>query len=144
MIYSLTAIGYPAGGSSAVHIYTQTIHRRTQTIHRTTQKWLGKSSPKFVWDSECLQHTLLACLSNNSAHTKNPWRCISRFSIKSTRRFCRPSIRAVCVRWKRDQIFVLQLLHGRSVYSGRVFDKQVFIHDKKSHNGWALSGSNWR
>jgi len=36
----LTAIGLPPGGSSTVHIYTQTIHRTTQstqTIHRTTQ-----------------------------------------------------------------------------------------------------------
>jgi hypothetical protein len=39
MIY-LTAIGLPPGGSSTVHIYTQTVHRTTQstqTIHRTTQ-----------------------------------------------------------------------------------------------------------
>jgi hypothetical protein len=39
MIY-LTAIGLPPGGSSTVHIYTQTIHRTTQstqTVHRTTQ-----------------------------------------------------------------------------------------------------------
>jgi hypothetical protein len=38
MIY-LTAIGLPPGGSSTVHIYTQTIHRTiqsTQTMHRTT------------------------------------------------------------------------------------------------------------
>jgi hypothetical protein len=36
----LTAVGLPPGGSSNVHIYTQTIHRTTQstqTIHRTTQ-----------------------------------------------------------------------------------------------------------
>jgi hypothetical protein len=40
MIYLLTAIGLPAGGSILLHIYTQTIHRATQstqTIHRTTQ-----------------------------------------------------------------------------------------------------------
>jgi len=40
MIYLLTAIGLTAGGSSTVHIYTQTIHRTTQStqkIHRTTQ-----------------------------------------------------------------------------------------------------------
>jgi len=40
MIYLLTAIGLTPGGSSTVHIYTQTIHRTTQltqTIHRTTQ-----------------------------------------------------------------------------------------------------------
>jgi hypothetical protein len=39
MIY-LTAIGLAPGGSSTVHIYTQTMHRTTQstqTIHRTTQ-----------------------------------------------------------------------------------------------------------
>jgi NMD protein affecting ribosome stability and mRNA decay len=39
-----TAIGLTSGGSSTVHIYTQTIHRTTQstqTINRTTQltKW---------------------------------------------------------------------------------------------------------
>jgi hypothetical protein len=40
MIYFLTAIGLTPGGSSTVHIYTQTIHRTTQstqTIYRTTQ-----------------------------------------------------------------------------------------------------------
>jgi len=39
MIY-LTAIGLTRGGSSTVHINTQTIHRptqSTQTMHRTTQ-----------------------------------------------------------------------------------------------------------
>ena len=30
MIYLLTAIGLSPGGSSTVHIYTQTVHRRTQ------------------------------------------------------------------------------------------------------------------
>jgi len=30
MIYLLTAIGLSPGGSSTVHIYTQTIHRTTQ------------------------------------------------------------------------------------------------------------------
>jgi hypothetical protein len=40
MTYLLTAIGLTPGGSSTVHIYTQTIHRTTQstqTIHRTKQ-----------------------------------------------------------------------------------------------------------
>ena len=43
MIYDiiyLTAIGLPPGGSSTVHIYTQTIHEqhnRHKTIHRATQ-----------------------------------------------------------------------------------------------------------
>jgi len=30
MVYLLTAIGLTPGGSSTVHIYTQTIHRTTQ------------------------------------------------------------------------------------------------------------------
>jgi len=30
MIYLLNAIGLPPGGSSTIHIYTQTIHRTTQ------------------------------------------------------------------------------------------------------------------
>jgi len=36
MIYLLTAIGLTPGGSSTVHIYTQTVHRTTQWngIHR--------------------------------------------------------------------------------------------------------------
>ena len=40
MIYLLTAIGLPPGGSSTVHIYAQTIHRTTQStqkIRRPTQ-----------------------------------------------------------------------------------------------------------
>jgi hypothetical protein len=39
VIYFLTAVGLTPGGSSTVHIYTQTIPRTTQstqTIHRTT------------------------------------------------------------------------------------------------------------
>ena len=30
MIYLLTAVGLTPGGSSTVHVYTQTIHRTTQ------------------------------------------------------------------------------------------------------------------
>ena len=40
LIYLLTAIGLTPGGSTTVHIYTQTIHRTTQlqlTTHRTTK-----------------------------------------------------------------------------------------------------------
>jgi uncharacterized integral membrane protein len=32
MMYLVTAIGLPPGGSSTAHIYTQTVHRRTQLI----------------------------------------------------------------------------------------------------------------
>jgi hypothetical protein len=37
MIYLLTAIGLPPGGSSTVHIYTQTVHRTTQNKQYTEQ-----------------------------------------------------------------------------------------------------------
>ena len=37
MIYLLTAIGLPPGGSSTEHVYTQTIHGTTQLTIGTTQ-----------------------------------------------------------------------------------------------------------
>ena len=37
-MYLLNAIGYPPGGSSTVHIYTQTIHRTTQNKRCIEQK----------------------------------------------------------------------------------------------------------
>ena len=37
MIYLLTAIGLSPGGSSTVHIYTQTVHRTTQNKQYTEQ-----------------------------------------------------------------------------------------------------------
>ena len=42
MINLSTAIGLTPGGSSTVHIYTQTVHRTTQKkqyVHRTTQQF---------------------------------------------------------------------------------------------------------
>ena len=57
-MHLLTASGLPPGGSSAVHIYTQTVHRTTQNkqcieqhkfIHRTTQKFWGKCGPCSVF-----------------------------------------------------------------------------------------------
>jgi hypothetical protein len=53
MLYLLTAIGLSPGGSSTVHIYTQTIHRTTKkkTIHRTTQKYLEQCGPCPVLES---------------------------------------------------------------------------------------------
>ena len=36
MLYLLTAIGLSPGGSSTVHIYTQTIHRTTQNKQYNT------------------------------------------------------------------------------------------------------------
>ena len=37
----LTAIGLTPGGSSTVHIYTQTVHRTTPLTTRTTQQFVG-------------------------------------------------------------------------------------------------------
>jgi hypothetical protein len=43
MIYLLTAIGLTPGGSSTVHIYTQTIHRTTQNKRYIEQhKYFGR------------------------------------------------------------------------------------------------------
>ena len=68
MIYLLTAIGLSPGGSSAVHIYTQTIHRAIQnkqyieryktnntysdtkqTIHRATQQFWKSAGRAPSW-----------------------------------------------------------------------------------------------
>ena len=54
MVYLLTAIGLPPGGSSTVHIYTQTISRTTQlteTIHtrRTTQNFWKSAGRAPSW-----------------------------------------------------------------------------------------------
>jgi len=46
MIYLLTAIGLSTGGSSTVHIYTQTIHRTTQNKQYIEQhNSLGECGP---------------------------------------------------------------------------------------------------
>ena len=46
MIYLLTAIGLSPGGSSRVHIYTQTIHRTTQNKQYIEQRNnLGECGP---------------------------------------------------------------------------------------------------
>jgi hypothetical protein len=67
MIY-LTAVGLTLGGSSTVHIYTQTIletTQSTQTIHRTTQ---------FTTYEECgpcpffARHTLAFALQLRKKH----------------------------------------------------------------------------
>jgi hypothetical protein len=48
MIYFLTAIGLKPGGSSTVHIYTQTLHRTTQSTQFIEQhnSLIGKSADR--------------------------------------------------------------------------------------------------
>ena len=48
MIYLLTAIGWSPGGSSTVHICTQTIHRTIQNKQNTEQHTYLHGSPKRV------------------------------------------------------------------------------------------------
>jgi hypothetical protein len=72
MIYLLTANGLTPGGSSTVHIYTQTAHRKTQstqTIHGTTQL-IGKSAGR----APSLQILMLyprICLTTEEKARKN-------------------------------------------------------------------------
>jgi len=59
MIYLLTAIGLTPGGSSTVHIYTQTIHRTTQNKQYIEQhNNLGECGPCSVLASYTLAFAL--------------------------------------------------------------------------------------
>jgi hypothetical protein len=46
-MYLLTASGLPPGGSSTVHIYTQTIHRTTQNKPHVVQHKIWEQYKKF-------------------------------------------------------------------------------------------------
>jgi len=67
MIYLLTVIGLSPGGSSTVHIYTQTIHRTTQNKQYTKQhNNLGECGPCPVLAS----YTLAFALQLRKKHGK--------------------------------------------------------------------------
>jgi hypothetical protein len=69
MIYLLTAIRLPPGGSSTVHIYTQTVHRTTQNKQYTEQhKSMEKCGPCPVFAS----YTLAFALQLRIKTRKNP------------------------------------------------------------------------
>ena len=80
MIYLLTAIGFTPGGSSTVHIYTQTIHgttQSTQIIHRTTQSTQTiHRTTQFTNSEECgpcpvfARYTLAFALQMRKKHGK--------------------------------------------------------------------------
>jgi len=63
MIYLLTPIGLTTGGSSTVHIYTQTIHRTTQITTNFEECWL---CPVFA------SFTLAFALQLRKEHGKPP------------------------------------------------------------------------
>jgi len=68
MIYLLTAIGLPPGGSSTVHIYTQTKHRTTQNKQYIEQHnlFLEECGPCPVFAS----YTLTFALQLRKKHRK--------------------------------------------------------------------------
>ena len=73
MIYLLTAIGLSPGGSSTVHIYTQTIHRTTQNKQYIEQhNNLGECGPCPVLAS----YTLAFALQLREKHGKTSVRVV--------------------------------------------------------------------
>ena len=69
MIYLLTAVGFPLGGSSTVHIYTQTIYRTTQNKQYVEQhKHFGRmrAVPRL-----CGLYTLAFALQLRKKHGKH-------------------------------------------------------------------------
>ena len=48
MIYLLTAIGLPPGGSCTIHIYTQTIHRTTHNKQYIEQHRNSENNTKIL------------------------------------------------------------------------------------------------
>jgi hypothetical protein len=95
MIY-LTAIELTHGGSSTVHIYTQTIHRttqRTQTIHRTTQRTqtIHRTTQFTNWE-ECgpcpvfARYTLAFALQPRKKHGKTSVRVAGECSTNKLNR----------------------------------------------------------
>ena len=73
LIYLLTAIGLTPGGSSAVHIYTQTVHRTTQITN------LEECGPCPVFAS----FTLAFALQLRKKHGKTPVR-VRKTSVSLT------------------------------------------------------------
>jgi hypothetical protein len=52
MIYLLTAFGLTPGGSTTVHIYTQTVHRTTQNKQYTERhKTNNTQNNTTIWES---------------------------------------------------------------------------------------------
>jgi len=83
LIYLLTAIGLSPGGSSTVHIYTQTIHRTTQNKQYIEQhNNLGKCGPCPVLAS----YTLAFALQLRKKHGKTSVRVAASKNIYTTYR----------------------------------------------------------
>jgi hypothetical protein len=60
MIYLLTAIRLPPGGSSTVHIYTQTIHRTTKKKERYIEQHKEQHKKQYIEQHENVIWTVRA------------------------------------------------------------------------------------
>jgi hypothetical protein len=72
MIYLLTAIGLSPGGSSTVHIYTQTIHRKTKK-NNTKKQYIEQHKNKLEQCGPCpvlVSYTLAFALQLRNKHGK--------------------------------------------------------------------------
>ena len=86
MIYLLAAIGLSPGGSSTVHIYTQTVHRTTQNKQYIEQhNNLGECGPCPVLAS----YNLAFALQLRKNHGKTSVRVAASKNIyRTTFRYC--------------------------------------------------------
>jgi hypothetical protein len=82
MIYLLTAIGLPPGGSCTIHIYTQTIHRKTQNKQYIEQHKNFENNIKIL--EECgtcpdvASYTLAFALQLRKKHGKTSVRVVEQ------------------------------------------------------------------
>jgi hypothetical protein len=82
MIYLLTAIGFPPGGSCTIYIYTQTIHRTTQNKQYTEQHKNFENNTKIL--EECgpcpdlASYTLAFALQLRKKHGKTSVRVVEQ------------------------------------------------------------------
>jgi hypothetical protein len=73
MIYLLTSIGLTPGGSSTVHIYTQTIHRTTEKQYVEQHKKQYVEQHKNVWNcaGRAPSWRVIICLTTEEKARKN-------------------------------------------------------------------------
>jgi hypothetical protein len=95
MIYLLTAIGLPPGGSCTVHIYTQTVHRTTQ-------------NKEYVEQQKICSHFLSKQFLNYGIGMTNMYSvCAKKANIGKRKAISQRKL--PCISW-RDEITVLQVL----------------------------------
>jgi hypothetical protein len=82
MIYLLTAVGLPPGGSSTVHIYTQTVHRTTQNKQYIEQHKNFENNTKILEERgpcpDLASYTLAFALQLRKKHGKTSVRVIEQ------------------------------------------------------------------